>query len=105
MPSSTPGGMRILISRRRRSAPVPPQSAHGFSTRVPCPPQAGQVVRIWKKPCVAATSPRPPQVLQETGFVPFAAPDHHIKQVTCKAKQKHGNAIAPSVGAPHRQKK
>src|SRR5579862_5111892 len=74
-PSSTPGGMRTLTVRLRRSVPVPWHVGHGVSTTVPRPLHCGQIVDSEKRPWLSSSVPSPLHLGQVCVLVPGAAPD------------------------------
>src|SRR5436309_13072586 len=84
-PSSTPGGIRTLTSRRRRSTPRPPHWWHGFLMIVPRPPHVGQTCENENGPWSTRTSPLPPHCGQTSGVVPGSAPDPWHTEHTASA--------------------
>src|SRR5204863_1042324 len=75
VPSLTPAGILTVYRFVRRSRPVPPQFAHGFSITVPLPRHRGHGCDSAKKPWLSETTPRPRHSGQTTGAVPGCAPE------------------------------
>ena len=94
MPLSTPAGTFTVRVRRARTRPSPLHSPHGCSMTEPSPPQRGQarVVMTWPRNerCTCCTSPRPWQVSQVDGWVPYPFLD--------AGEEGWGSVVVVSVG-------
>ena len=88
VPVSTPGGIFTVIERRERTRPSPEHSRHGSGMISPYPRQAAHGRRVRISPrnerCTCCTSPRPRQVSQVTGRLPWAAP---LPRQCCRARR------------------
>mmetsp|Transcript_4507 Transcript_4507/g.7468 ORF Transcript_4507/g.7468 Transcript_4507/m.7468 type:complete len:206 (-) Transcript_4507:428-1045(-) len=87
LPSSTPGGIVIVICLLFFCTPFPSHVPQYFSTTVPVPPQVGQRACCCMRPrmvlTVCVTTPRPPHVLHVFTDAPGATPEPvHVPHVS-----------------------